>query len=116
MNITDRAKSLQRTHPHISAKHARYLYRAATDLDKRASMIKVWIVMWADDGRAALHHTTFSKKRPMSVSEWASWLQVHAPGVLVDNVMPYVNRTFGSSWNIDRIFGWHFTRRAHSQR
>ena len=112
MNITDRVRALQRTLPLIHRGYANYLHAAAADVNKKGKRIVLWSILWSDDGRVSFHRTDFVKKRPMSVPEWAGWLQVNAPHIMKNSVLAYSNRTFGSTWNIDRVFGWHFARRA----
>ena len=112
MNISDRAQALRRTYPLISTKAARYMHKTPDDIKRRGATIKVWLVMWSDDGRATLHHTSFNRLRPMSVTEWAGWLQAQAPDIFVDRVLPYVNRSYGSAWNIARVLGWHFSKKT----
>ena len=114
MKIKDRMEALKRTYPNISRRHARFLYGRPGDMSRRSKKITVWMVLWSEDGRVSLHKTGFEKKRPMSVAEWSGWLVVNAPDVFKDSVLAYVNRTFGSSWNIERVIGWHFTTRGRS--
>lgn len=108
MKISDKIAPLRRSFPHISVDNGKYLYKTAADLNKRGDRIVMYILLWSDDGRVSLHRTEFGKSKRMHVAEWSGWLQVNAPRILVDNVLPFVNRSFGSGWNIDRIFGWHF--------
>lgn len=111
--IRDIIESMRRTHPLISKVHARYLYAKPADLSRKGRRIVVYLILWSDDGQVSWHKTTFDRKRPMSVVEWAGWVQVNAPTVFVNNVLPFINRSHASTWNIDRVFGWHFaTRRS----
>lgn len=114
MMIKEQVEALRRTYPRISISNARQLYAELPELKKRGKRIVLWTVLWAADGRVSLHRTQFEKKRPMSAPEWAGWLQVNLPEVMKNTTLAYLNRTFGSSWNIDRVFGWHFAtgRRA----
>ncbi len=116
MKIKDRIESLRRSLPNISTAYGRYLYAQPSDLNKKARRIVLWTVIWSDDGRVSLHRTMFEKKRPMSVAEWGGWLQVNLPEIMVNSVLAYVNRSFGSTWNIDRVFGWHFAASARKAR
>jgi len=108
MKMSDKIAMLRKARPLISIEYAKYLHAKPADLNKRGARIVVYLVLWSDDGRVSLHKTEFGKERPMHVAEWAGWLQVHSPRIFVDNVLPFVNRAFGSAWNIDRVFGWHF--------
>lgn len=116
MKIKDRIEALRRSYPRISAVHARYLHAKPEDVKKRGKTIVVWAVMWADDGRVSLHKTEFARMRSMTVIEWAGWLQVNMPQVMVNSVLAYANRSFGSTWNIDRVFGWHFAAKKKAAR
>ena len=111
LTIKDKAAALRRVYPNISRRNARFLYGDVSDLKRRGKKIIVLAVLWSSDGRVSMHSTVFSKERPMSVAEWGGWLQVHAPGIFTGSVLAYANRTFGSTWNIDRVFGWHFASR-----
>lgn len=110
MKLKDRIEALRRTYPKISRVHARYLHAQPADLKKKGKTITVWLVLWSDDGRVSMHRTQFARTRAMTVIEWAGWLQVNAPQIMVNSVLAYVNRAFGSAWNIERVFGWHFSR------
>lgn len=112
MNITDRAKALQRTLPLIHRGYANYMHAKPADTGKKGKRIVLWAVLWSDDGRVSLHRTDFVRQKAMTVPEWAGWLQVNAPQIMKNSVLAYANRTFGSTWNIDRVFGWHFTTKA----
>jgi hypothetical protein len=109
MKLKDTLGLLRKTRPRMSIDLAKYLYDKPSDLNKRGDRIVMYVLIWSDDGRVSMHHTEFGKSRRMSAAEWAGWIKVNAPRILVDNVLPYVNRSFGSGWNIDRVFGWHFT-------
>lgn len=112
MKIKDQIQAMRRTYPLISKAHARFLYSKASDLNRKGRSIMVHMVLWSDDGRVSFHRTNFTRTRAMSVIEWAGWLQANAPTVMVNSVLAYVNRTFGSTWNIDKVFGWHFSKRS----
>jgi hypothetical protein len=116
MKIKDRIAALRRTYPRISIVNARYLHATAADEKKKGKTIVVWIVMWSDDGRVSLHRTDFARNRAMTVIEWAGWLQVNMALIMVNSVLPYANRSFGATWNIDRMFGWHFAPRKKAAR
>lgn len=108
MKIRDRIAALRRTYPNISRSHARYLYADREALKLKGKKIIVWAVLWSDDGRVSLHRTEFGRQHRMSVPEWAGWLQVNGPLIFVESILAYANRSFGSSWNLERVFGWHF--------
>lgn len=108
VKLRNRISGLRKTYPRIGP--SRYLYATRADLKKQGVGIVVLIVLWSDDGRVSLHRTRFTKKQAMNVREWSDWLHANVPDVLRNNVLAYVNRTFGSTWSIDRLFGWHFAR------
>lgn len=108
MKIKDRIAGLRRTFPLIDPRLARFLHAKAADAKKKGKKIVLYTVLWSDDGRVSLHRTTFVKHQAMSAQEWAGWLQVNTPRIMANSVLAYVNRAFGSTWNIDRVFGWHF--------
>lgn len=105
MKLRNRIEALRKTYPRFGP--ARYLHATREDLRKRGKAIVLYSLLWSDDGRASLHKTEFSKD-VMTVGQWAEWLQANVPEVLRNNVLAYVNRTFGSLWSIERIVGWHF--------
>lgn len=107
MKVADKITALRRALPYIDFQNARFMYAKPEERAKRTKRIVIWCVLWSDDGRVSLHRTAFVRKRAMSVAEWAGWLHVNAPDVLKNSVLAYVNRSFGSSWNIERVFGWH---------
>lgn len=109
LTMKERIEGLQRLYPLMSPANARFMYAKPADLRRLGTTIVLWSVLWSDDGRVSMHQTKFEKGRPMSVPEWAGWLQVNAPHVLRSSVLASINRSFGSTWNIDRVFGWHFT-------
>ena len=116
MKIRDRIESLRRTLPLISTAYGRYMHAKPADMNKRGRKIVLWVVIWSDDGRVSLHRTEFSKMRAMSAAEWGGWLQVNLPEIMINSVLAYVNRSFGSTWNIDRVFGWHFASAKRTRR
>lgn len=107
MKIKDRIAALRRQYPKIG--RGRYLYARSSDLAKRGHKVKVYALMWSDDGQVSLHATVFEKGERWSVVQWADWLILNGPNVYANQVLAYVNRTTGSEWRIDRVFGWHFT-------
>lgn len=111
MQIRDRIDALRRVYPRINNTHARYLHKKPEDLQRRGKIITVYLLLWSDDGRVSIHRSIFKKTRTMSVIEWAGWLQVNGPLIFINSVLPYVNRTFSSSWNIETVIGWHFGRK-----
>lgn len=108
MKIRDRIESLRRTFPNIHEPSARYLYNKPADMAKKGKTIVLITMLWSLDGRASMHRTLFNKKRAMTVPEWAGWLQANSREIMTNSVLAYVNRSFGSAWQIDRVFGWHF--------
>lgn len=108
MKLQDRIAALQRAYPRRDGPMC-FMHTDKGDLRKQGRQIVVYLLMWADDARVSLHKTEFTKTRDMSVREWADWLEASAEEVLNGNVVAYVNRTFGSTWTIERIVGWHFT-------
>lgn len=111
MKIKEQAEALRRTYPNISAAYSRYMLAQPSDFKRRGKSIVLWAVFWSDDGRVSLHQTEFARDRSMTAIEWAGWLQVNMPAIMVNSVLAYMNRSFGSTWNVDRVFGWHFAGR-----
>lgn len=111
LKIRDKIAALRRTYPKIDAA-SRYLYSGRLDRRKSSSRVAVHIVAWSDDGRVTLHRTEFHKPN-MRVREWAEWLREHASSVIGNQVRTYMNRTFGSVWHIEQIFGWHLVIEAN---
>ncbi len=105
LRIRDRVEALRRTYPKID-KRTRYLYSGRLDKREASERAAIYIVAWSADGRVTLHRTEFQKPR-MRVAEWARWLSDHAPGIVNNQVRAFMNRTFGSTWYIEQIFGWH---------
>lgn len=105
LKIRDLASALHRTYPKIDPT-TRYLYSGRLDRRAIGGRVALHILAWSADGRVTLHRTEF-RKPPMRVSEWAQWLEAHASAVIGNQVRAYMNRTFGSTWYIEQIFGWH---------
>ena len=106
MKLRERLQTLRRTYPLIGP--ARYLHARRADLRRSGRSIVLLIVVRNDDGRMSVHRTQFTKQRAMTVPQWADWIEANAPDVLSNQVLAYLNRTFGSIWSIDRVIGWHF--------
>lgn len=107
LKLRDQILMLRRVYPKIDPK-TRFLYEGR--LNKRAvgDAVMVHMIAWSEDGRVTLHKTIFRRKG-LSIVQWHEWLKEHAGKVLRNQVRTYMNRTFGSIWNIDKIIGWHFT-------
>lgn len=108
MRIADRLLALQRTYPKIGP--AQFLHSRASDLKRRGRAVVLIMVVRSGDGRYSIHRTQFSRAKAMSVNQWADWLESNAPDILANQVLAYLNRSFGSIWMIDRIVGWHFVK------
>ena len=105
LKLRDKMTALRRTYPKIDA-GTRYLYAGRLDRREAGDRAAIYIVAWSADGRVTLHRTEFHKPS-MRVSDWAKWLREHAAGIVSNQVRAYMNRTFGSTWYIEQIFGWH---------
>lgn len=105
LKIRDKVAALRRTYPKIDPS-TRYLYSGRLDRRAAGNRVAVYILAWSADGRVTLHRTEFQKAR-MRVSEWSEWLNEHATNIVSNQVRTYMNRTFGSTWYIEQIFGWH---------
>jgi hypothetical protein len=105
LKIRDRIGALRRTYPQID-RRTRLLYSGKINRRQRHDRVAVHIVAWSADGRVTLHRSEFHKPG-MTITEWAHWLGDHAPGIISNQIRAYMNRTFGSTWYIEQIFGWH---------
>ena len=105
LKLRDKMTALRRAYPKIDPA-TRYLYSGRLNRRERGDRVAIHILAWSADGRVTLHRTEFHKT-DMSVSTWADWLIHHAEGVVNNQVRAYMNRTFGSTWYIESIFGWH---------
>lgn len=105
LKIRDKVSALRRTYPKIDPP-TRYLYSGRLDRRAASNRVAVYILAWSADGRVTFHRTEFQKARTR-VKEWAEWLGEHASNVVSNQVRAYMNRTFGSTWYIEQIFGWH---------
>lgn len=105
LKLRDKVTALRRTYPKIDSA-TRYLYSGRLDRSERGRRAAIYILAWSADGRVTLHRTEFHKT-DMRVSDWAKWLREHAENVVNNQVRAYMNRTFGSTWYIESIFGWH---------
>jgi hypothetical protein len=114
MKLGERIRALQRMYPRIGP--ARYLHATSADLRKSGKAIAVLSLLWSEDGRVSIHKTVFDKTRERTVQQWADWLHSSLDDVLRNNVIAYVNRTFGSLWTVDRVIGWHFVRTKRRMR
>lgn len=108
LKIRDRVSALRRTYPKIDPA-TRYLYAGRINRREASVRVAVYILAWSADGRVTFHRTEFQKPR-MRVSEWAEWLENHAANIVGNQVRTYMNRTFGSTWYIEQIFGWHLVQ------
>jgi len=115
MKLRDRIASIRRTFPLIHPGFGRFLHAKPSDINRRSKQIVLVTVLWSADGRVSLHRTAFERKQSMSVAEWSGWLQVNSPKIMSNSVLAYVNRAFGSSWNIDRVFGWYIAPRRSAR-
>ena len=105
LKIRDRIAALRRAYPNIDPS-SRYLYAGRLNKKAASARVAVYLVAWSADGRVTLHRTEFQKTR-MNVPAWARWLDDHAANIVLNQVRNYMNRTFGSTWYIESIFGWH---------
>lgn len=105
-SIRERIEGLARIYPRLGP--TRYLYASKGDLRRKGEHIVLLMLMHAQDGRWSVHSTDFTKTPAKTVRQWAGWLEDNAPGILRNQVISHVNRSFGSIWSIDRIVGWHF--------
>lgn len=114
LKLRDRMTALRRTYPKIDSA-TRFLYAGKLNKREAGDRVAIYILAWSADGRVTLHRTEFHK-RGMRVSEWASWLREHAEGIVSNQVRAYMNRTFGSTWYIESIFGWHLVHEDETAR
>ena len=114
LKLRDKMTALRRAYPKIDPS-TRYLYAGRMDRRQRVDRVAVYIVAWSADARVTLHRTEFHKAG-MRVSDWAKWLRAHAPHVVQNQVRAYMNRTFGSTWYIESIFGWHIVTESEIAR
>lgn len=105
--IRESIDRLRRAYPLTTPGVPRLVFARAGDLRRRARGVSVYLLLWAADGRVSLHASDITKTRGMSISEWSDWLAVNMPDIAVDYVLPFVNRAYGSTWNIERIAAWH---------
>lgn len=108
LKIRDKMAALKRAFPKIDPR-TRYMYAGRFSPKERGERVAVYIIAWSADARVTLHRTEF-QKADMRVSDWAAWLRTHAPNIANNQVRAYMNRTFGSTWYIESIFGWHLVR------
>lgn len=114
LKLRDKMMALRRTYPKIDSA-TRYLYAGRLNKAERGDRVALHIVAWSADGRVTLHRTEFHKT-DMRVSGWSKWLRQHAEGIILNQVRAYMNRTFGSTWYIESIFGWHLVTEAETAR
>lgn len=105
--IAESVARLRRAYPLTTPDVPRLIFARAGDLRRRARGVTVYLLLWAADGRVSLHASDINKTRGMSVSEWGDWLAVHVPTIAVGSVLPFANRAYGSTWNIERVAAWH---------
>lgn len=108
LKLRDRIMTLKRVYPNIDPK-TRFLYAGKLDRKAKSNAVMVHTIAWSDDGRVTLHPTIF-RKPGLSMMQWSAWLHEHAPRILVNQVRAYMGRTHGSTWHIEKVFGWHFDR------
>lgn len=106
LKLRDRIMMLRRVYPNIDPQ-TRFLYAGKLNRKARSNAVKVHIIAWSDDGRVTLHPTIF-RKPGLTMMEWSAWLREHAPNIIQNQVRAYMGRTHGSTWRIEKIFGWHF--------
>jgi hypothetical protein len=114
LKLRDKMTALRRTFPKIDP-NTRYLYSGALNRRERGDRVAIHILAWSADGRVTLHRTEFHKA-DMRVSDWGQWLRSHASGIVNNQVRAYMNRTFGSTWYIESIFGWHLVHESETAR
>lgn len=114
LKLRDKMTALRRTYPKIDAR-TRYLYSGRLRMNERGDRVAIYILAWSADGRVTLHRTEFHKT-DMRVSDWGQWLHAHAAGIVNNQVRAYMNRTFGSTWYIESIFGWHLVAESEIAR
>lgn len=105
LKIRDKVAALRRTYPKIDPQ-TRYLYAGRLNKREASARVAVYVLAWSTDGRVTFHRTEFQKPR-QRVYEWSQWLNDHASNIIANQVRTYMNRTFGSTWYIEQIFGWH---------
>lgn len=105
--IRESIDRLRRAYPLTTPGVPRLVFARAGDLRRRARGVTVYLLLWADDGRVSLHASDIDKTRGMSPVEWSDWLAVNVPTIAVESVLPFVTRTYGSTWNIERVAAWH---------
>jgi hypothetical protein len=108
LKLKDVIGTLKRVYPKIDPK-TRFMYSGKLDRTAVSNAVAVYIIAWSDDGRATLHKTVF-RKPGLTMRQWDAWLHAHAPRVINEQVRAYMNRTQGSRWHIEKVFGWHFDR------
>ncbi len=112
LTIREDIASLKRAYPLINRGMGRFLHARQTDITKRSKRAVLLLMLWSDDGRASLHRTKFERTRAMSATEWSNWMQANSRSICIEKVIPYLNRTTGVTWNIDRAFGWYMPARG----
>ena len=110
LKLRDKVMALRRAYPKIDPA-TRYLYSGRLNKRERGERVAIYIIAWSADARVTLHRTEFHKP-DMTVSDWAVWLREHAPNIAENQVRAFMNRTFGSTWYIESIFGWHLVRES----
>lgn len=114
LKLRDKMIALRRTYPKIDPS-TRYLYSGKLNKRERGDRVAIYILAWSADGRVTLHRTEFHKA-DMRVSDWSGWLHEHAANIVNNQVRAYMNRTFGSTWYIEAIFGWHLVAESEIAR
>jgi hypothetical protein len=106
LKLKDRALALQRLYPKIDRK-TRFLYDGKLNKRSTSNAVAVHVIASSEDGRVTLHQTIF-RKPGFTMTQWNAWLGEHAPRVIQNQVRAYMGRTYGSTWTIEKIFGWNF--------
>jgi len=107
LKLKDKVIALRRLYPKIDPK-TRFLYDGRLNRRATSSAVAIHVIASSEDGRVTLHQTVF-RKPGLTVKEWSDWLHEHAPRVIQNQVRAYMGRTYGSTWTIEKIFGWNFT-------
>lgn len=114
LKLRDKMTALRRTFPKIDPA-TRYLYAGRLNKRETGDRVALYVIAWSADGRVTLHRTEFHKTG-MRLSDWSGWLRKHAENVVNNQVRAYMNRTFGSTWYIESIFGWHIVTESEIAR
>ena len=108
MKVSARLRALKRVYPLVDMSNGRFMHATKRDLKKSGPSVKVYVIVFADDGRVSVHNTIFDRTHSRTVPQWADWLREHAPSVFKNQVLANLNRTYGGQWSIHRVIGWSF--------